>query len=76
LNTNDIFLLNTSEKQYIWLGSNSDKFMVIPETTLVELGNSIKVFCSALIYLKMRIKRGNRKTRKTISHFFSGLVSS
>jgi hypothetical protein len=43
LNTNDIFLLNTSEKQYIWTGANANKFLVIPEATLVDLGSVIKV---------------------------------
>lgn len=42
LNTNDIFLLNTPEKQFIWLGSNSCKFLVISQEVLVQLGNTIK----------------------------------
>lgn len=42
LNTNDIFMLNTPEKQLIWLGANSCKFLVISQEVLVQLGNSIK----------------------------------
>jgi len=42
LNTNDIFLLNTPEKQYIWHGAASSKFFPIPEQNLADLGSSIK----------------------------------
>lgn len=42
LNTNDIFLLNTPEKQYIWCGVASSKFYQLSEAKLAELGSSIK----------------------------------
>jgi hypothetical protein len=42
LNTNDIFLLNTPDKQYIWTGGASSKFYQISEEQLTELGSSIK----------------------------------
>lgn len=44
LNTNDVFLLNTPEKQYIWKGAASSKFYQISEQTLMELGASVKVW--------------------------------
>jgi hypothetical protein len=42
LNTNDSFILNTAEKQYIWHGAAANKFFQISPETLVELGASFK----------------------------------
>jgi len=42
LNTNDVFLLNTPEKQYIWKGAHSCKFFEISDQTLAQLGSNIK----------------------------------
>jgi len=42
LNTNDLFLLNTPENQYIWRGAASTKFFPLADQTLVDLGFSIK----------------------------------
>lgn len=42
LNTNDMFLLNTTDKQYIWIGTASSKFFTVTEQTLEGIGSSIQ----------------------------------